>query len=329
MKSELYNEESLVRFLLGELSEEEQLRLEEVFFTDEALFEQLSALENELRYDYAQGRLAPHQRQLFEKRFLTSPEERQGVKRASAILLTLESVKAKRVAAVVFERKRQGFWQALTAFFSSQGATVRLAFATVAFLLVATTTWFIYQTVKLRSQLEQVQAERKSEEERLHKQTGEDQARIAQLNRDLEQERIGREQLEQELAKQQTPIPQPPISQPSLLSGVLSFVLAPGGLRGDGGNPKTLVIPQGTKAIQLELQLKRNSDQRSFRAQLLTADGAEIWRRDNLRAKGRNLVLQILAQLLAEGDYELALKGRAANRDYEEAGSYYFTIMKK
>jgi hypothetical protein len=329
MNNEVDNEERLVRYLLGELSEAEQLRLEELFFTEEDFFEQLSALEHELRYDYAQGKLAPPQRELFEKRFLTSTQERRGVERASAILHTLESAKAKRVAAGVPEPKQQGLWQALTTFFSSQGAAVRFAFATTALLLVATTSWFIYQTVKLRSQLEQVQAERKSEGEKLRNQTEKDQARITKMNSDLERERLAREHLEQELAQQQAQPPAQQSSQPSLLSGVLSFVLSPGGVRSEGEKSKKLSIPQATKAIQLELQLKKKSDYRSFRAQLLTADGAAIWSRDHLRLSGRKVVLQLPVTLLAEGDYELALKGRAANRDYEEAGSYYFTIIKK
>jgi anti-sigma factor RsiW len=321
MKSEWHNEDLLIRYLLGELSAEEQGRIEERFFTDEEFFEQLSALENELRYDYARGKLSGRHRELFEKRFLASPEEQQGVERAGAILQTLDRAKAISLA------PGQGLWQTIKAFFTARGASLSFALATVALLLVATTAWSIYQTVKLRNQLEQVQAERKMEEERLRHQTQQDQAQLAQLNTDLERERLERERLEEEIAKHQTQT----TGQQNLplLPGILSFALSPGGVRDAGEGSKKLVIAPDTRAVQFELKLQKNLGHQSFRAQLLTADGAEIWHRDNLKATGKNLVLQILAQLLAEGDYELALKGRAANRDYEEAGSYYFTIVKK
>src|SRR5262245_36985792 len=101
MNSEWDNEERLVRYLLGQSSEAERAQLEEAFITDDELFQQLSALENELRYDYAQGKLTPQQRELFEKRFLTSPEEHRSVAQAKAILSTLANVKTEQEAAIV------------------------------------------------------------------------------------------------------------------------------------------------------------------------------------------------------------------------------------
>ena len=50
-------EDLFVMYLLGELPEEEQARLEEVFFTNDEYFEQLLIAEDELRYDYAQESL--------------------------------------------------------------------------------------------------------------------------------------------------------------------------------------------------------------------------------------------------------------------------------
>ena len=76
----------MIRYLLGDVSEDEQLRLEEQFFTDEDSYQQLTALEDELRYDYAQGNLTPRERQLFEKRFLTTPADRKKVDLAKAVL---------------------------------------------------------------------------------------------------------------------------------------------------------------------------------------------------------------------------------------------------
>src|SRR5438270_1655030 len=76
----------MIRYLLGDISNDEQVRLEEQFLTDDESYQQLMALEDELRYDYAQGGLNPRQRALFERRFLTAPAEQQKLELAKAVL---------------------------------------------------------------------------------------------------------------------------------------------------------------------------------------------------------------------------------------------------
>ena len=71
-----HEEELMVRYLLGDLPEAEQVQIEKRFLSDDNFFELLSAAEDELRYDYALGHLSARERDLFEKRFLKSPQER-------------------------------------------------------------------------------------------------------------------------------------------------------------------------------------------------------------------------------------------------------------
>ena len=91
MKKESINEELLTRYLLGQLSEEEQQRIEELYFTDDEIHEQLVALEDELRFDYAQGKLNHREREQFEKRFLASAEDREMSAFASALASAFSS----------------------------------------------------------------------------------------------------------------------------------------------------------------------------------------------------------------------------------------------
>ena len=67
----------MMRYLLGDVSDEERVQLEERYFVDDGVFEQLSALEDELIDDYIRGELAESQRKQFELHFLTSVERRQ------------------------------------------------------------------------------------------------------------------------------------------------------------------------------------------------------------------------------------------------------------
>ena len=70
MKDEADNEKLLTRYLLGRLPEEQQLQVEGEFLSDDQRYNRLLALEDELFYDYAQNKLAPDEREQFEKRFL-------------------------------------------------------------------------------------------------------------------------------------------------------------------------------------------------------------------------------------------------------------------
>jgi anti-sigma factor RsiW len=71
------NDEVLVRYLLGELAEPERDRLEGAYLSDDALHEQLLAIEIELIDAYVRGDLSADERRHFETRFLTTLEGRE------------------------------------------------------------------------------------------------------------------------------------------------------------------------------------------------------------------------------------------------------------
>jgi Sec-independent protein translocase protein TatA len=81
-------------YLLGELPEDDLVRLEELLFADDAYYEQLLIVEDELRYDYAQGLLDPERRERFEKRLAASPDGRQTLAFAAAFGFALSAVSA-------------------------------------------------------------------------------------------------------------------------------------------------------------------------------------------------------------------------------------------
>src|SRR5262245_42673804 len=112
MQAQDDNEKMLIRYLLGELSEAEQLNLEERFFTDDEFYAQLLACEDELRYDYARGTLSKSERQLFERRFLTSPEARRKTQLAQAVLARLDARSVEEAQAQRREPKKSPSWLA-------------------------------------------------------------------------------------------------------------------------------------------------------------------------------------------------------------------------
>lgn len=85
MKSKSETEMRMTRYLLGQLSEQEQLRMEEEFFTNEETMAQLLVVEDDLIDDYARGTLSTAERERFERFFLASPQRQQRVAFATAV----------------------------------------------------------------------------------------------------------------------------------------------------------------------------------------------------------------------------------------------------
>jgi hypothetical protein len=327
MKQTTDNEELMVKYLLGELPEEEQLRLEERFFTDDEYYQQLLALEDELMYDYAAGGLSPEQRVKFERRFLDSPQARRKAELAGAVLNKVAEASARRAPAPVVEERRS-LWQSLLAFFSLQDPAMQFSLAAASALLFVGASWLFYQTTRLRSRVEQIEAARVSQE----RQSAESSARQQQLSGELERERSRRAQLEQELATQQAARDREGRSSSS--STFLSFILAPGLVR-DADGPKRLLVPASAGALRLQLDLKRPDDYRGYRAALRreTPDGPELWSQDLSRARsfasGRTVVVNLPAKLLPEGVYVITLSGRTSGGEMEEIDDYYFNIVRQ
>ena len=75
----------LTRYLLGELTEEQQAEIEERAFRDRRYLLEIEAVECDLIDDYVRGALSEVQRRQFEERFLASAERRRKLKFAQAL----------------------------------------------------------------------------------------------------------------------------------------------------------------------------------------------------------------------------------------------------
>jgi hypothetical protein len=88
---------NFVRYLLGEVSDEERTALEQKYFADDELFEQIVEAQNELVDAYLSGSLTPSQRKRFEERFLTTGSGSDSVKFAGALRRLVASREAQPV----------------------------------------------------------------------------------------------------------------------------------------------------------------------------------------------------------------------------------------
>jgi hypothetical protein len=329
MKPEMEN--LMTRYLLGDLSEAEKLRLEEQFFTDDEAFAQLTALEDELRYDYARGGLSREQRRQFEQRFLSQPGAPQRVALAQAVLETVAVAnlpQAPERIAVPEEKPR--FFQSLAAFFGLQSSGLQIGLAAASIALLLGGSWLFYQTIKLRSQVEQLEVARANQEQQRiqqEQQAAEQRSRGDQLNAQLEAERRQRAELEQELAKQKAEAARANETSTSAPATLLSFLLTPG-LSRDIDKTKQLAIPANVSQVRLQLKLKRPGAYPSYQAVLQTLDGAELWQR-NLSRAGHTATVILPTRLVPPGDYILVLKGKAADGQWEEVDEYHFNAARR
>jgi hypothetical protein len=80
------DQELIYKYLLGELSEDQQAGFEHRYFADDALFERLLAAEDELIDRYVRDESSHEERALLGKHFLMSRERRKRVMFSQALV---------------------------------------------------------------------------------------------------------------------------------------------------------------------------------------------------------------------------------------------------
>ena len=287
------------QYLLGELNEQDQLAFEERYFADEDSYQLVLALEDELRYDYAQGVLPAKQRARFERRFVAAPGGRERVRLAQAVLQEV-SARAEREPAVAAETKSRWSWFSLP----------RMSWApSIAAVAIVGSSYCLYELYRLRSQMGELDAQRRTAASALSQQNSE-RTRLSQA---LEQERARRMELEKKVGQSQ------PAHNP-----YLAFFLAPGLSRGGEGSRRLILAP-GMDTVRLDLELKK-AGFAAYRMELQTLDGDLLWS-ERSAAPGKQLLFVLPARVLRPGDYLVEVKGTTPGGETELAGDYYFTVV--
>jgi hypothetical protein len=269
--------ETIVRYLLGTLAEDEQARLEEEYFRDDRAFEHVLAVEDELLHDYAQGGLDADERRRLEERLLRTPEGQARLSRARALLAELPSAGAEARAGARARRIPMPW------------------LAAAAVLLAVWAGWWV---------------------------AGRGRARVDQAQGALPPSGAP--------GRLPTPGPSSGAAAPSIgvpAARIVVLALAPGLARADA-LPRRVTIPPGVSALRLDLGLPEQSPRLSYRAVLTSAEGAEVWAGAATRAGSARLAVEIPADRMPEGDYELVLTG-AGKGGLEELASYAFGVLRE
>ena len=307
------------RYLLGELPDSEQAALEQEYFKDGRLFEQMVQVENELVDKYARGLLSPTTRDRFEKYYLAHPKRRERAKFAQAL-----AAKVAEFNEVVAPPVRtESLLERLGALM--RGPKLAWALSVAVLLIAVIAGWSLIKTRRLQQELASTEAEkitRQQRERELQQQVTIERERAETLFQELDRLRMG----------QNTTTPSP-LTEPKGASTLATLVLAIGGTRGaDTGQPPVLVIPTGTEQVRLQLSLREN-DYSSYRAVMQSAGGNTIFtsRRLNTTNKrsGANLTLLIPARMFSAGDYVLTLRGISKTGEVEDISKSLFRVERK
>jgi len=321
-------DETMTRYLFGELSESEQARLEERYFTDAQTFEQLAQLETELVDSYARGRLSPQMRERFERAYLVNPDRRARLRFGEALAAKLDQIAASRAADRPNVRAAS-WWQRLSSLLTGGRSALAFSMALALLLLSSVSVWLFIRGERLRQDLARARDAQTAQEQRereAQQQLAGERTRTQELTAELEHAR-------REPTLQPTPTapesPAPAVAAPS----IATLVLIAGGIRGvDTGAPPTLVIHKGTRQVRLQLKLRENEYQ-SYQLVLQAVGGGEVFSRQHFKPRatraGASFIFSLPASTVGAGDYILTLRGLTASGGLEDVSQSLFRVEEK
>ena len=312
-------EQTIQRYLLGELTESEQAALEQEYFNDQQLFEQIVEIENDLVDKYARGLLSTPTRDRFKEYYLDHAQRRERARFAEALLAKLDETKE--VEAAV-SKPTANLLERL--FGAVGGLRLAWAFSIVVLLFAVLAGWFFIETRRLRQELARTESERVAREGRerdLQQQVTNEQLRADRLSQELEHLRM----------QPEAPSPSPS-PENKLASTFATLILTIGGTRGiDAAPPAVLEIPAGTEQVRLQLNLRENNYSR-YQVVMESAGGNTFFTSRQLTAvnkkTGANLALVVPARILPAGDYILTLRGVSPD-EVEDVSKSFFRVKKQ
>lgn len=316
----------LRRFLLGDIAEAEREAIERQCLAEHSLiFDQLVALEDELRFDYLQGRLSSADHARFERRYGATPEGRSKLAFAQAVMLSADAAPMS-----PSPRARAKTWGSLVVL-AGLGAAV-VALAVVAGLQFSAAR-------RLREDLAQAQAGSSKDSEALVKLEAEvtrtqsaltkAQSAATAASEELAKEQARRQDIELQLASFKRPVTTPvarptPAPAPTVAA---ALTLKPG-LLGSSQDIAKIDNQTVAKGLQLSLALPGGSgNYPMYAAALLSADGRPIWTQAHLTRTGRIVSFMIPAGRLKRADYQVLLRGIMNDGRPEDLAGYAFKVL--
>jgi hypothetical protein len=300
------DDERLLRsYLLGELRDPDQERIEARMFADDGYFGRLLTAEEELIRDYVRRRLPGSVRRRFERRLAASPDWPIRVAEARALNEVLGDQSRGE------DPKARGWMPSASAF--RPGAVLPgLAVAAAIVAVLAGGTWLVADRRALTMQLERAEAER-----------AELQRRTDDMTRRLTVQESTVSRLSRALAPK-------PAGEPAQGREPIAFLLFPGAARSDEDETATLRVPADVD-LRLLLVLGQRRGHAAHRVILRTMEGVQVWGEEALASPGateRDIVeVRLPAIVLEASEYVLRLQGITESA-IEDVDAYLFRVLR-
>jgi anti-sigma factor RsiW len=325
------DDKTLTGYLLGELSEVQQTRVEEQLFSDHDCYDRLQALKAELTDQYVRGTLAPEQGAVFARRFLATENGRDDALFARALGGVLGGIEDQRRPADD-EQSPVSWWSPLGAFFRlAPGWQPAMAIAMAALMIGIA--WLLIERHRLGQRLETAISERDAAQSGARKvaQLEEEMGRASSKNKELDQE-LQQTRKALDRARQDIETITRQSKTTSAIGAILYLVLAPGIRRGNERVERLVIVPQA-RVIRLRLLLEPGETGKGYRAEVRAKDGTLIHSQNRLRAQqsamGKALLVEIPANRLNDGLYEVSLSGATPTGGSEIINYYDFGITRR
>ena len=317
------DQETLKKYLFGELGETETAAMEDAFFADDDLFADLHTLENDLIDRCARGEMTGGELARFTKSLEKIPARREKIANARALQKFIAAENQPKVVAP----ETVSLADKIRAFFAFNSSAGRIAAVACIVLLALAAIFLLFDRYRLNQQLAGLQnqkgaVEREREQQKtdlqnqlnavrereqnlqnqLEAQKGElddRQQQTDELNRQIESERAARQKLEKQLEDlQRAPSEKTPNQKPILAA----IFLSPGG--GKGGGVKTLRLG-GASNTRIILAIPAAQAKENF---VVSVNGATV--NANIKSRnGKTIIINVpAARFNFEADNTITLK---------------------
>ena len=333
MKLLTEKDEIMRRYLLDQISDEERNDLEEKFLENDELFDEISAVEDELYYDYKQGKLSAQDKIAFEKKFLATSQDLQKADFAEAFLNATNEI--------VAEKTAPSLWQSISAFFNFSNASFRLGTALASILLLFVVGFWVLNNLNnkpddvaevpevINPQTptptpidEKIIEEKQKQQDELEKKLAEEKQKSEQDANKIKEIEKQKEKLQREIEVNRNK----PVAPETPPKTFIALILSPAGINRSGGakTAKIKLTPE-IKTINLTLPIKKDFQDENFKIIVRNIDNGGTVSASNARTgKKTSVSLSLSAKNLPRGAYEVVL----ISSDNEELDSYYFSVLK-
>lgn len=300
----------LKRYLLGELSDADQTRLEEQYFSDADLFHELRTVRDDLIDAYVRDELSKEERDKVELFFRASPRRQERIEFAEALLQTVASPRPRLSKAALLPAAP--WWQFISGLLKTWRQPI---FAAAALVVLIGISWLVVRTLRERQRTE-------SESAGLSAPQSPAPTPLVTHGASSSPQTPGIPQ------STQTPINSRPGHTPESEPVVATFLLTPDLVRGPEETQKVVISKKVTN-VRLQLSLE-GQPYSSYRAEVRTPEGRPIWSTKQLRVhignSGRVVILSLPANLLNNADYTIRLNGVTSEKEVVNVGNYYFRV---